>query len=116
MGAITRGPTRWSERFGPPAAHPSTCSATCRPKRAWRRSRPLPWRTATSTDRKSGRVLFRSRAEEVVGAIRASGGASEYVLGDLSTEAGMEEVAAAALANGHVDILVHNAGEYAAQA
>jgi NAD(P)-dependent dehydrogenase (short-subunit alcohol dehydrogenase family) len=54
-----------------------------------------------------------SRADEVVGAIRASGGASEYVLGDLSTEAGMEEVAAAALANGHVDILVNNAGEYA---
>lgn len=51
-----------------------------------------------------------SRANAVAEAIRAEGGTAEVALGDLSTDAGVDVVAAAALAGGLLDILVNNAG------
>lgn len=48
-------------------------------------------------------------AEAVAGRIRAAGGDAVAVVGDLSTDAGAEHVAAA---SGDVDILVNNAGYY----
>ncbi len=51
-----------------------------------------------------------SRANAVAEAIRADGGKAEIALGDLSTDAGADAVAAAALASGPIDILVNNAG------
>jgi NAD(P)-dependent dehydrogenase (short-subunit alcohol dehydrogenase family) len=51
-----------------------------------------------------------SRANAVAEAIRAEGGSAEVALGDLTTDAGADVVAAAALASGPIDILVNNAG------
>jgi NAD(P)-dependent dehydrogenase (short-subunit alcohol dehydrogenase family) len=51
-----------------------------------------------------------SRANAVAEAIRAGGGNAEVALGDLTTDAGADAVAAAALAGGPLDILVNNAG------
>jgi NAD(P)-dependent dehydrogenase (short-subunit alcohol dehydrogenase family) len=51
-----------------------------------------------------------SRANAVAQAIRAAGGQAEVALGDLTTDAGADAVAQAALASGPVDILVNNAG------
>ncbi|GHO98213.1 3-oxoacyl-ACP reductase [Reticulibacter mediterranei] len=51
-----------------------------------------------------------SRANAVAEAIRAGGGSAEVALGDLTTDAGADAVAAAALAGGPIDILVNNAG------
>lgn len=53
-----------------------------------------------------------SRASAVAEAIRATGGSAEVALGDLTTDAGADAVAAAALAGGPVDILVNNAGVF----
>ncbi|GCE07083.1 3-oxoacyl-ACP reductase [Dictyobacter aurantiacus] len=50
------------------------------------------------------------RANAVAEAIRATGGKAEVALGDLTTDAGAEAVATAALAGGPIDILVNNAG------
>ena len=50
------------------------------------------------------------RANAVAEAIRAGGGQAEVALGDLSSDAGAEAVAKAALAAGAIDILVNNAG------
>lgn len=52
------------------------------------------------------------RAKAVVEAIRADGGSATYALGDLTTDAGADAVAKAALADGPVHILVNNAGFY----
>ena len=43
-------------------------------------------------------------------AIRAKGGKAEVAFGDLTTDAGAEAVAVAALSGGPIDILVNNAG------
>jgi 3-oxoacyl-[acyl-carrier protein] reductase len=51
-----------------------------------------------------------SRANAVAKAIRATGGNAEVTLGDLTTDAGADAVAGAALAGGPIDILVNNAG------
>ena len=51
-----------------------------------------------------------SRANAVAEAIRAGGGRAEVALGDLTTDAGADAVAVAALAGGPLDILVNNAG------
>lgn len=51
-----------------------------------------------------------SRASAVAEAIRAGGGKAEVALGDLTTDAGADAVASAALAGGPIDILVNNAG------
>jgi 3-oxoacyl-[acyl-carrier protein] reductase len=51
-----------------------------------------------------------SRANAVAEAIRAKGGEAEVALGDLTTDAGADEVAVAAQAFGPLDILVNNAG------
>src|SRR5581483_7289374 len=51
-----------------------------------------------------------SRANAVAQAIRAEGGSAEVALGDLTTDAGADAVAVAALAGGPIDILVNNAG------
>ncbi len=51
-----------------------------------------------------------SRANAVAEAIRARGGKAEVALGDLTTDAGADAVAAAALTGGPIDILVNNAG------
>jgi 3-oxoacyl-[acyl-carrier protein] reductase len=51
-----------------------------------------------------------SRANAVAEAIRAGGGKAEVALGDLTTDAGADAVAVAALAGGPLDILVNNAG------
>ncbi len=51
-----------------------------------------------------------SRANAVAEAIRAGGGSAEVALGDLTTDAGADAAAAAALASGPLDILVNNAG------
>lgn len=51
-----------------------------------------------------------SRANAVAEAIRAGGGNAEVALGDLTTDAGADAVAAAALVSGPIDILVNNAG------
>lgn len=50
------------------------------------------------------------RTNEVADAIREGGGLAEIALGDLTTDAGADAVAAAALAGGPIDILVNNAG------
>lgn len=50
------------------------------------------------------------RANAVAQAIRAEGGSAEVALGDLTTDAGADAVAVAALAGGPIDILVNNAG------
>jgi NAD(P)-dependent dehydrogenase (short-subunit alcohol dehydrogenase family) len=47
------------------------------------------------------------RGAEVTGAIGAAGGSAEFVAGDLSAPAGIDQVVAAA---GRVDVLVNNAG------
>src|SRR5258707_4324302 len=52
------------------------------------------------------------RTSAVAEAIRADGGGADVALGDLSTDAGADAVAAAAMTGGHVDILVNNAGAY----
>lgn len=52
------------------------------------------------------------RTHAVAESIRAAGGRADVALGDLSTDAGADAVAEAALANGVVDILVNNAGGY----
>ncbi|MEV4360157.1 SDR family NAD(P)-dependent oxidoreductase [Nonomuraea sp. NPDC004186] len=54
----------------------------------------------------------RVRAESVAAAVRAEGGGAEVAIGDLTTDAGADAVAEAALAGGPVDILVNNAGAY----
>jgi NAD(P)-dependent dehydrogenase (short-subunit alcohol dehydrogenase family) len=51
-----------------------------------------------------------SRANAVAKAIHAGGGKAEIAIGDLTTDAGADAVAAAALAGGPIDILVNNAG------
>ncbi|MBA2682075.1 MAG: SDR family oxidoreductase, partial [Ktedonobacteraceae bacterium] len=51
-----------------------------------------------------------SRANAVAETIRAGGGKAEVALGDLTTDAGADAVASAALAGGPIDILVNNAG------
>lgn len=51
-----------------------------------------------------------SRANAVAAAIRAKGGRAEVALGDLTTDAGADAVAATTLAGGPIDILVNNAG------
>lgn len=53
-----------------------------------------------------------ARTSQVADAIRATGGLATVVLGDLTTDAGADKVAEAALADGPVDILVNNAGFY----
>jgi 3-oxoacyl-[acyl-carrier protein] reductase len=53
------------------------------------------------------------RAEAVASSIRAAGGTAAVVLGDLSDERGVADVARAVLEDGPIDILVNNAGEYA---
>jgi NAD(P)-dependent dehydrogenase (short-subunit alcohol dehydrogenase family) len=50
------------------------------------------------------------RANGVAEAIRVGGGKAEVALGDLTTDAGADAVAGAALAGGAIDILVNNAG------
>jgi len=61
-------------------------------------------------------VIVHGRHEQRAAAVRDSinkgGGKASYVLGDLSFDAGADEVAAAALAGGPVAILVNNAGAY----
>lgn len=52
------------------------------------------------------------RASAVAEAIRAGGGKAEVALGDLTTDAGADAVASAALAGGPLDILVNNAGVF----
>jgi NAD(P)-dependent dehydrogenase (short-subunit alcohol dehydrogenase family) len=54
-----------------------------------------------------------ARASAVAHTIEHDGGSCEIVLGGLDTDAGAEEVAAAALAEGPVDILVNNVGVFA---
>jgi 3-oxoacyl-[acyl-carrier protein] reductase len=51
-----------------------------------------------------------NRANAVAKAIRAAGGSATIALGDLTTDAGADAVAAAALSSGPIDILVNNAG------
>ena len=53
-----------------------------------------------------------SRANAVAKAIRAGGGKAEVALGDLTTDAGADAVAVAALSGGPIDILVNNAGVF----
>ncbi len=53
-----------------------------------------------------------NRARKVAEDIRASGGRSEVVVGDLATDEGAASVADQVLAGGLVDILVNNAGSY----
>ncbi len=50
------------------------------------------------------------RANAVAEAIRASGGKAEVAIGDLTTDAGADAAARAALSGGPIDILVNNAG------
>jgi NAD(P)-dependent dehydrogenase (short-subunit alcohol dehydrogenase family) len=54
----------------------------------------------------------RTRTEAVAEAIRAAGGSAGTAIGDLSTDDGADAVAAAALADGPIDILINNAGAY----
>ena len=51
-----------------------------------------------------------SRASAIAETIRAGGGKAEIALGDLTTDAGADAAAVAALAGGPIDILVNNAG------
>jgi NAD(P)-dependent dehydrogenase (short-subunit alcohol dehydrogenase family) len=53
-----------------------------------------------------------NRANAVAQAIRAAGGKAEVALGDLTTDAGADAVAVAALSGGPIDILVNNAGVF----
>jgi 3-oxoacyl-[acyl-carrier protein] reductase len=53
-----------------------------------------------------------SRANAVAETIRAGGGSAEVVIGDLTTDAGADAVAVAALARRPLDILVNNAGAF----
>ena len=53
-----------------------------------------------------------SRVNAVADAIRAGGGKAEVAPGDLTTDAGADAVAVAALAGGPIDILVNNAGVF----
>ncbi len=50
------------------------------------------------------------RVNAVAQAISAEGGSAAVAVGDLTTDAGADAVAAAALASGPIDILVNNAG------
>ncbi|GJG96720.1 SDR family NAD(P)-dependent oxidoreductase [Cupriavidus pauculus] len=54
----------------------------------------------------------RERAEAVAAHITSAGGTAEIALGDLSSDAGADAVAAQARAGGAIDILVNNAGRY----
>jgi len=54
----------------------------------------------------------KTRAQAVVDAIRADGGSAVVALGELATDTGADQVAAVALADGPVHILVNNAGFY----
>ena len=60
-----------------------------------------------------GRV--ENRAKSVAQKITESGGKAEYILGDLTTEVGANNVISNALKNGQVDILINNAGVYKGQ-
>ena len=53
-----------------------------------------------------------NRANAVAAVIRAAGGTAAVAIGDLTSDAGADAVAAAALAGGPIDILVNNAGVY----
>ncbi|WP_052847295.1 SDR family NAD(P)-dependent oxidoreductase [Streptomyces avicenniae] len=53
-----------------------------------------------------------ARTAAVAEAIRAAGGTAATAVGDLGTDAGADAVAAAALADGPIDILVNNVGTY----
>jgi NAD(P)-dependent dehydrogenase (short-subunit alcohol dehydrogenase family) len=57
-----------------------------------------------------------ARAAAVAKSIRGDGGTAGIAIGDLSTEAGADQVEAAAVKDGPVDILVNNAGVYDPQA
>jgi 3-oxoacyl-[acyl-carrier protein] reductase len=52
------------------------------------------------------------RARRVADEIRSAGGRADVAIGDLSTDAGADAVAKAALSGGDIDILVNNAGGY----
>ncbi|MFF7335349.1 SDR family NAD(P)-dependent oxidoreductase [Streptomyces sp. NPDC008150] len=54
----------------------------------------------------------RARAQSVADAVRREGGDASVALGDLTTDAGADAIAARALEGGPVDILVNNAGVY----
>jgi NAD(P)-dependent dehydrogenase (short-subunit alcohol dehydrogenase family) len=54
------------------------------------------------------------RARRVADDIRSKGGRADVAIGDLSTDAGADAVAKAALSGGDIDILVNNAGGYGA--
>ncbi|TDD42236.1 SDR family NAD(P)-dependent oxidoreductase [Nonomuraea terrae] len=54
----------------------------------------------------------RARTEAVTAAIRATGGTARAAIGDLTTDAGADAAAEAALEGGPIDILVNNAGAY----
>jgi 3-oxoacyl-[acyl-carrier protein] reductase len=56
-----------------------------------------------------------NRAKAVTDKISQSGGKAEYVIGDLATDEGADQVVNAALVNGQVDILINNAGVYHGQ-
>jgi 3-oxoacyl-[acyl-carrier protein] reductase len=66
--------------------------------------------------REGASVVVHGRDErkvaKVVSWVRKLGGAVDQVLGDLSTNAGADDVCREALLNGPVDILVNNAGYY----
>lgn len=66
--------------------------------------------------REGAAVIVHGRNERKVGAVvaavEATGGVVDYALGDLSTDAGADEVCRQALQNGKIDILVNNAGYY----
>jgi len=53
-----------------------------------------------------------ARTEAVAKSIRGGGGTASIAIGDLSTDAGADQVQAAAASEGPVDILVNNAGVY----
>ncbi|MER8069932.1 SDR family oxidoreductase [Streptomyces sp. NPDC094034] len=54
----------------------------------------------------------RARTEAVAKSIREDGGVAGVAIGDLATDAGAEEVRAAAVEDGPIDILVNNVGVY----
>lgn len=54
----------------------------------------------------------RERAEAVAAVIRKNGGIATVAIGDLTSDAGADEVVRMAMAEGPVDILVNNAGAY----
>src|SRR5882757_4639685 len=53
-----------------------------------------------------------ARTAAVAKSIRGDGGHASIAIGDLSTDAGADQVQAAAVSEGPVDILVNNAGVY----